>query len=153
MSQEWSFRGRPIDEELFSKICDAGFLGFVYEITENETGKKYIGKKGLLKKVKRKPRGSKRHKIVWKESDWRTYHGSSPTLTERVESGEYTYSREILLFCRGKADMMFYETKYQIDKGVIFDDNYYNSMLHIRCNGRGITPPDELEKQNEELLK
>ena len=152
MSKDWSFRGKTVDDDFFTKVCDAGFLGFIYEITEEETGKKYIGKKGLLRKYKRKHKGSTRNKITWKESDWRTYHGSSPVLMERVASGEYTYDRQILLFCRGKADMMYYEVKYQLDKNVVFDDNYYNQMLHIRCSGRGITSPDDLEKQNEELL-
>ena len=152
MSKDWLYKGNEIDPDLFSKICDAGFLGFIYEITEVETGKKYIGKKMLLRKYKRKLKGSTRNKITWKESDWRSYHGSSPVLMERVASGEYTYNREILLFCRGKADLMYYEVKYQLDNNVVFDDNYYNSMLHIRCSGRGITPPDELDKLNEELL-
>ena len=152
MSKDWLYKGNEIDSDFFSKICDAGFLGFIYEITEVETGKKYIGKKMLLRKYKRKLKGSTRNKITWKESDWRSYHGSSPVLMERVASGEYTYNREILLFCRGKADLMYYEVKYQLDNNVVFDDNYYNSMLHIRCSGRGITPPDELDKLNEELL-
>ena len=151
-SNDWKFRGQEVTDDFFSKICDAGFLGFIYEITERETGKKYIGKKGLLRKYKRKLKGSSRNKITWKESDWRTYHGSSPVLMERVASGSYTYDREILLFCRGKADMMYYEVKYQLDKNVVFDENYYNQMIHCRTGGRGITPPDELEKQNEELL-
>ena len=152
MSKDWSFRGKVVDDDFFTKVCDAGFLGFIYEITEEETGKKYIGKKGLLRKYKRKLKGSTRNTITWKESDWRTYHGSSPVLMERVASGEYTYDRQILLLCRGKADMMYYEVKHQLDKNVVFDENYYNQMLHIRCSGRGITLPDDLEKQNEELL-
>lgn len=154
-SSEWKFRGQEITDELLEKIIVSGFIGFIYEITEQESGKKYIGKKMLIKKTKRKVKsknGVSRNKIVWKESDWRKYHGSSPVLTERVNSGKYKYDRESLLFCNGKADLMYYETKHQLDKNVIFDDNYYNNMLHIRCSGRGITPPDELEKQNEEIL-
>jgi len=155
LSNEWKYKGNEISDELFEKIVSSGFLGFIYEITERESGKKYIGKKMLVKRTKRKVKsknGVSRNKIVWKESDWRGYYGSSPTLMERVSSGKYKYDREILLFCNGKADLMYYETKYQMDKNVIFDDNYYNQMLHIRCTAKGITPIEELEKQNEELL-
>ena len=155
MSKDWLFRGHEISDELLEKIISSGFMGFIYEITEVESGKKYIGKKMLIRKTKRKIKsknGVSRNKIVWKESDWRGYHGSSPTLMERVSSGKYNYDREILLFCNGKADLMYYEVKYQMDKNVIFDDNYYNQMLHVRCTAKGITPTDELEKQNEEIL-
>ena len=152
MSKDWLFKGHEISDELFDKIVSSGFLGFVYEITEKESGKKYIGKKMLVKKTKRKVKsknGVSRNKIVWKESDWRGYYGSSPTLMERVGSGKYNYDREILLFCNGKADLMYYETKYQMDKNVIFDDNYYNQMLHIRCTAKGITPNEEILNDNQ----
>jgi hypothetical protein len=154
-SSEWKFREHEITDDLLEKILTSGFIGFIYEITEIESGMKYIGKKMLVRKTKRKIKsknGVSRNKIVWKESDWRGYHGSSPILMERVSSGKYKYHREILLFCNGKADLMYYEMKYQMDRNVIFDDNYYNQMLHVRCTSKGITLPDELEKQNEEIL-
>ncbi len=75
------------------------YQGFVYEITELESNKKYIGKKNFWK-PKVLPKNSKRKRRIRTrvESDWRTYFGSSGLLTERIEKqGTRHYKRVILI--------------------------------------------------------
>ena len=60
------------------------FFGFVYRITNLQTGKKYIGRKYFYQF--RKPRGKSRK--VKSESDWKKYYGSSDELnTDRKSLG------------------------------------------------------------------
>lgn len=69
----WTYKNRPVTDD------DAeGYEAFVYIITNNVTGRRYIGKKILLRKVTRKPlkgKTRKRHSKV--KSDWETYFGST----------------------------------------------------------------------------
>ena len=74
------------------------YQGFVYEITELQTNKKYIGKKNFWK-PKILPKNSKRKRRIRTrvESDWRSYFGSSGILIEKVnEYGEKGFTRVIL---------------------------------------------------------
>ena len=49
-------------------------LGFVYQITESDTNKKYIGKKLFYTNRKKKLKGKVKRVIA--ESDWKNYYGS-----------------------------------------------------------------------------
>ncbi len=79
-------------------------IGFVYQITNNLSGRKYIGKKlakfskTTYKIVKQKNGTKKRKKIRSKiDSDWREYYGSSPELTaDVINLGTENFTREIL---------------------------------------------------------
>ena len=67
---------KPIPEDSF---------GFIYEITNTINDKKYIGKKQMVRKIKRKPlKGKKRKRIDFIESDWKTYTGSSDALNNDI---------------------------------------------------------------------
>ena len=74
------------------------YQGFVYCITELDTGKKYIGKKFFWKpKILPVTKTRKRRVRTRVESDWRTYYGSSKEVQALVESkGKDNYKREIL---------------------------------------------------------
>ena len=62
------------------------FQGFVYMITDINTGKKYIGKKNFWKpKILPKTKTRKRRVRTRTESDWRTYFGSSEEVKLLVE--------------------------------------------------------------------
>ena len=70
-----------------------GKFGFVYRITNIQTGKQYIGRKYFVQK--RKPKGGKRK--VTSESDWKKYYGSCPELKEDIKKfGKNIFKREIL---------------------------------------------------------
>lgn len=111
-------------------------FGFIYEITHNPTGKKYLGKKQLIFKTK-KPLGkkelalledkrAKKYKIVEKESDWKTYYGSHPDIKKLIKDGKsLEFTREILIFTPTKKLHTYYENKLLFTKGVIEPNSIY----------------------------
>lgn len=122
------------------------YAGFVYLITNKKTGRKYIGKK-LSKfskttyKTERLKNGKKRRKKIRGkiESDWQTYYGSSPELTRDVEQlGIENFTREILYFCRSKAECSYIEAREQFARRVLESDEYYNGQIQVRVHGSHI---------------
>lgn len=113
-------------------------LGFVYCITNKLTSKKYVGKKLLVNKKKRKPlKGRSRCRRYLAESDWRTYTGSSPILNGDIEKvGKDNFVFEILSFQPSKLLLAYWETKILVDRNALFDDNYYNEVLNLRIRAR-----------------
>lgn len=113
-------------------------LGFVYVITNLTENKKYIGKKLLVNKKKRKPlkgRTNARRYVV--ESDWKTYTGSSPNLNEDIQkNGEDNFKFEILSFQPSKSMLAYYETKEIVDRNALFSKEYYNEVLNLRIRIR-----------------
>ena len=108
------------------------FFGFVYCITNKQSGKRYIGRKYF--KQKRKPRGGKRR--VTSESDWKKYYGSSTELnSDRKILGNSAFKREILSLHTRLGDVNYEETKQLFLNNVLQEslDNgepaYYNSNI------------------------
>ena len=113
-------------------------IGFIYCITNNISGKKYIGKKLLQNKKKRKPLkgriNARRYKV---ESDWKTYTGSSPVLNDYiVKNGKANFVFEIISFQPSKLLLSYYEIKEIIDRNAIFRGDYYNEVLNCRFRFR-----------------
>lgn len=106
-------------------------LGFVYEITNNVTGRKYIGQKLLHFKVTKKPlKGRKNKRRSTKESDWRTYTGSSVSLNEDIaKMGKDKFSFKILKMCDSKWELNYVEYSKIIKEGAIPKRSYYNEYL------------------------
>ena len=122
-------------------ITPEEYQGFVYEITEIASNKKYIGKKNFWR-PKTLPKNTKRKRRIRTrvESDWRTYFGSSGLLTERVEEhGETAFKRVILMLCKTKGEMSYYEAKLQFDHNVLFRDDYYNNFIGCRIHSKHLT--------------
>ena len=121
-------------------------VGFVYLITNNLTGRKYIGKKlakfskTTQKIVKLKNGTKKRKKIRSKiDSDWREYYGSSPELTADVITlGTENFTREILYYCKSKAECSYVEAREQFARQVLESQDYYNGHIQVRVHGRHI---------------
>jgi hypothetical protein len=121
-------------------------VGFVYIITNLSTGKKYIGKKlskfskTTYKTVKLKNGNKKRKRIKSKiESDWQTYYGSNTQLNEDVKQlGTDKFSREILYYCKTKAECSYIEAKLQFEYRVLESDDYYNGHIQVRVHGSHI---------------
>jgi len=128
----WTYRGAlfdPAENELDPKEV----FGFVYLITHRETGRKYIGKKFIWKRVKRK------NKRVYVFSDWKDYYGSCRELSEEREKlGDEAYDREILHLCRNKAECAYMEMREQITRDVLLREDYYNGYVGGRCGARGL---------------
>ena len=121
-------------------------VGFVYLITNNITGKKYIGKKlakfskTTYKVVKLKNGNKKRKKIKSKiDSDWQLYYGSNDQLNQDIaELGSDNFTREILFYCRSKAECSYIEAREQFNHRVLESDDYYNGQISVRVHGSHI---------------
>jgi len=121
-------------------------VGFVYLITNNLSGRKYIGKKlakfskTTYKMVKLKNGKKKRKKIRGKiDSDWQTYYGSSPELTKDIVAlGVENFSREILYYCRSKSECSYIEAREQFARRVLESNDYYNGHIQVRVHGSHI---------------
>ena len=112
-------------------------VGFVYEITNTTTGRKYIGKKLAEFKKSRPPLKGRKNKRRYKvESDWRDYFGSSDALLEDVEQlGTKKFAREILYYCKNKAELSYIEAREQFARKVLESDDYYNGHIRVRVHG------------------
>ena len=121
-------------------------IGFVYLITNNLSGRKYIGKKlakfskTTYKIVKQKNGTKKRKKIRSKiDSDWREYYGSSPELTADVITlGTENFTREILYYCKSKSECSYIEAREQFTRKVLESTDYYNGHIQVRVHGSHI---------------
>src|SRR6056300_923974 len=99
----WIFKEQPF---LSEDIGD--YFGFVYRITNLQSGRQYLGRKYFWQF--RKPRGKSRR--VRSESDWKKYYGSSDELNrERAEIGNSCFKREILSLHDTKGWVNFEETR------------------------------------------
>tara|TARA_B100000131_G_scaffold128084_1_gene124967 strand:+ start:101 stop:541 length:441 start_codon:yes stop_codon:yes gene_type:complete len=123
----WTYQGTTFTSD---DIND--FFGFVYRITNLQSGKKYIGRKYFWQK--RKPRGGKRR--VTSESNWKRYYGSSDELkADRKLLGDSFFKREILSLHTTLGKVNYAETKELFLNGVLtesLDDGspaYYNSNI------------------------
>tara|TARA_R100000353_G_scaffold53378_1_gene42674 strand:+ start:93 stop:527 length:435 start_codon:yes stop_codon:yes gene_type:complete len=119
--------------------------GFIYEITNTISNKKYIGKKQMVRKIKRKPlKGKKRKRISLIESDWKNYTGSSDALNNDISSlGHDKFIFKILKFCNSKFELSYFEAKEQFDRDVLLNKDYYNGIINCRIG----KPPQILLEQ------
>jgi len=121
-------------------------IGFVYQITNNLSGRKYIGKKlakfskTTYKIVKQKNGTKKRKKIRSKiDSDWREYYGSSPELTaDVIKLGTENFTREVLYYCKSKSECSYIEAREQFTRKVLESTDYYNGHIQVRVHGSHI---------------
>ena len=137
----WLYEGKPFTSD------DIGdFFGFVYRITNIQSGKQYIGRKYFQQK--RKPRGGKRR--VTSESDWKKYYGSSNELSaDRKLLGNAAFKREILSLHTRLGDVNFEETKQLFLHNVLTETLdgktplYYNSNILGRYMRKDYFKPEQ----------
>jgi len=128
---QWTYEGKQIDS------IDDEYEGFVYLITNLTTGQKYVGKKLAKFKTTKPPlKGKKNKRRGYKESDWKDYWGSSDRLQTDVDKlGPEHFTREILYFCKSRAEMSYIEAREQFDRRVLETDEYYNGIINVRVGG------------------
>ena len=133
----WYYEGKlwkPSEDDLKE------YEGFVYEITDLVSKRKYIGKKGFWFNRSRPPLKGRKNKRRYKvESDWRDYYGSSQDLLQRLkDQGRGKFKREILHLCYGKGEMSYLEAKEQLMREVLLSDDYYTGIINCRIGEKSV---------------
>jgi hypothetical protein len=141
---QWIYKNQPVEQ--LPEQC----VGFVYIITNTVSGRMYVGKKlARFKTTRYKMHTQKNGKKVRKKirgavaSDWQEYYGSSDQLNRDVESlGRDRFQREILYYCRSKAECNYIEAREQFSRKVLESDQYYNGHIRVRVHGSLIIDKD-----------
>ena len=141
---QWIYKNQPVEQ--LPEQC----VGFVYIITNTVSGRMYVGKKlARFKTTRYKMHTQKNGKKVRKKirgavaSDWQEYYGSSDQLNRDVESiGRDQFRREILYYCRSKAECNYIEAREQFARKVLESDQYYNGHIRVRVHGSLIIGKD-----------
>ena len=114
------------------------WFGFVYcieRLNAKEGEKRYYwGCKQFIRNSKLPPlKGKTRKRKVVKESDWRTYYGSSEELKKDVaDHGKNNFKRTILKLCTCKWQLKYEELKTQLENNVLIRRDAYNGILNVR---------------------
>ncbi len=141
---QWIHKDQQVSE--LPKDC----VGFVYLITNTESGRMYVGKKlSKFKTTRYKMHTQKSGKKVRKkirgavDSGWQEYYGSSDALLKDLEKlGSEKFRREILYYCRSKAELNYVEAREQFARKVLESDQYYNGHIRVRVHGSLIIGKD-----------
>ena len=141
---QWTHKDQPVSE------LPTDCAGFVYLITNTVSGRMYVGKKlSKFKTTRYKMHTQKNGKKVRKkirgavDSGWQDYYGSSDQLNRDVESlGRDQFLREILYYCRSKAELNYVEAREQFARKVLESDLYYNGHIRVRVHGSLIIGKD-----------
>lgn len=124
MTQYWTYQNSTLDE------APEGYEGFVYRITNETSGKFYIGKKSFWSRTTKRVPGKVRKKHITKESNWKDYWSSSPELKAEVKKvGKRFFKREVLELCGTKRDLTYKEVWWQFKFGVLENDTYNGNIL------------------------
>jgi len=100
------------------------YVGFVYQVTELKTGKKYIGIKKFWT-----PKG--------KETNWRKYNTSSGKLKDCDLNNKRKYRKEITHLCESVTEMKTTEAYLQLQYYMTGRWNeIFNEVINIRLRIR-----------------
>ena len=114
------------------------FQGFVYCITELNTGMMYIGKKFFWKPKTLPVTKTRKRKVKTRVvSDWKKYFGSSEQVKSLVEEkGAENFKREVLKLCRTKGECSYYEAKLQFEYDVLLREEFYNAFIGCKIHAK-----------------
>ena len=143
---DWTYNNKIVNE------LPDDVEGFVYLITNTTNNRKYVGKKLSRFKTTKPPlKGRKNKRRGFKESDWRTYWGSSDHLNADVaELGEDKFTREILHYCPSRGALSYMEAREQFERRELETDEYYNGIINVRIGSSKVLT-EYLENFREKL--
>jgi hypothetical protein len=126
MGLNWQYNDIDFTEDLIGDN-----YGFVYLITNQTNGMKYIGKKLFYSAKTKQVKGKKkRYKVP---SNWQTYYGSNDILNKDVlQYGQENFERKILHLCKSKGECSYLEAKEQFNRSVLEGDEFYNTWIMVR---------------------
>ena len=145
----WTYKGKPFTTD------DIGdYYGFIYRITNLDSGHDYVGRKYFRTIRKLKPlKGFKRTRKVVKETDWKEYYGSSNRLLDDIEKlGKNKFKREIICLCQTRGDTNYMEAKIQFDEEVLLNPENYNGIIAVKIGIGSVKNLSEQYMQNKENL-
>lgn len=126
------------DTNLVYLFNPADYYGFVYLVTNINTGRMYIGKKSMwstvTKKVWKVDHSEKKNTKVTKESEWRSYTTSSKSINAEILAGEQ-FTFQILSLHTSKGTLAYNEVEQMVMRDVLrikFADGtrmYYNGCI------------------------
>lgn len=136
----WTYQGKEILEE--EDIPFENAMGFIYLITQKSTGKRYIGRKLLVKTSKKLIKGKK--KKITSQSDWQKYWSSSPQIKEWIKDagGTSDFTREILGFVSSKGSLVYIEELALYELGVLESDNWLNNNIRSKVYRTWVKPEE-----------
>jgi hypothetical protein len=110
----WMYHDKEVEE--IPENC----VGFVYCIKNDDTGMRYVGKKYVQTRRRKKVPGRVNRKVIIAESNWKKYFGSSEFLLDDVARlGEDKFTREILNFYPTKKEVTYAEIEEQFKRNVL----------------------------------
>ena len=124
---------------VFNRSDVRDFYGFVYNITNVQNQRQYIGRKYFWQK--RKPRAkdqtTKRRRVT-SESNWRDYYGSCPELKEDVAKfGKESFRRTILSLHKTPGKVNYEETRQLFLNNVLTESLTDGTPLYYNSNVLG----------------
>ena len=119
-------------------VAPDGAVGFIYLMTNIETGRKYIGKKYLYSERKvnmgkkeiaaLQNKRLKKWKVVKKDSDWQEYNSSCDEIKAEIKAG-VKFDKQIICWTYSKLETYYLEVKYQFQNNVLESDEWYNKNI------------------------
>lgn len=124
----WQYQGVDFTEQ-------SDYFGFVYRITNKQTGRCYIGRKLFSKaKIQAKTKTKKRKKLRV-VSDWQNYWGSSAELLADIALlGEENFTREIIRLTTKRGETNYYEALEILTSGALLSDLFYNKWVSLKLH-------------------
>jgi hypothetical protein len=117
----WLYKGKPLETPSES------LEGFVYKIWYSN-GDYYIGKKSFWSVRRLRVAGRSKRRVLRKESDWRSYRGSSVEAKKRKDIEKL----EVLHVCRSKICTLYYEAYEQMVHNVLCDSKSLNGNILLK---------------------
>lgn len=145
----WLYNGEEFTEEMINKN-----YGFVYIIKNLQTYKKYIGKKFFYSKRTLPPlKGKKRKRHIIKESNWKSYYGSSKSLHDDIKKyGKLNFYREIISIHPNKTETNYHELKLQIMLDVLQETDINGERVYYNENINRIFYPSDKYIRERKIL-